>query len=95
MMYLCNKYCTEDNQHLYPKSPEERGLVDRLLFFDMGTLSYAIKEYFVSEYYDEYIRNLYSSIYILINLNFFILILLILPLDLLRFILSLIHFIVN
>ena len=51
MMYLCNKYCTEENQSMYPKSPEERGLVDRFLFFDMGTLSYAIKEYFVSTEY--------------------------------------------
>ena len=48
LQYLCNKYCTDANQHLYPKEPELRGTVDRLLFFDMGTLTHAYKEYFVS-----------------------------------------------
>ncbi|XP_066984665.1 glutathione S-transferase 1-like isoform X1 [Macrobrachium rosenbergii] len=46
MMYLVNKYATEENQYLYPKDPEERGKVDRMLFFDMGTFYHAIKEYF-------------------------------------------------
>lgn len=52
MQYLCNKYCTDANQHFYPKEPEERGTVDRLLFFDMGTLNYAIKEYFRPRVYE-------------------------------------------
>ncbi|KAF2359295.1 Glutathione S-transferase C-terminal [Trinorchestia longiramus] len=52
MQYLCNKYCTEENQHLYPKAPEERGTVDRFLFFDMGTLTYAMKEYFRPRIYE-------------------------------------------
>lgn len=51
MQYLVNKYATEENQHLYPKEPEERGSVDRMLFFDMGTLYHAIKEYFGPKLY--------------------------------------------
>ncbi|KAK8752882.1 hypothetical protein OTU49_008061 [Cherax quadricarinatus] len=46
MMYLANKHATEETQYLYPKEPEERAKVDRMLFFDMGTLYHAIKEYF-------------------------------------------------
>lgn len=52
MQYLCNKYCTEANQYLYPKEAEQRGTVDRLLFFDMGTLNYAIREYFKPRIYE-------------------------------------------
>ncbi|XP_063846358.1 glutathione S-transferase 1-1-like isoform X1 [Scylla paramamosain] len=52
MMYLMNKYATEENQYLYPKEPEERAKVDRMLFFDMGTLYHSIKEYFAPKIYD-------------------------------------------
>ncbi|KAL7647602.1 UNVERIFIED_CONTAM: hypothetical protein RMT77_001202 [Armadillidium vulgare] len=51
MMYVCNKYCTEETQSYYPKDPETRGKVDKYLFFDMGTLSYSIKEYFKPRLY--------------------------------------------
>lgn len=56
MMYLCNKFCTDENQHLYPTDPEERGKVDKMLFFDMGTLNYSIQEYFVSEIGSSYCK---------------------------------------
>ncbi|XP_042214358.1 glutathione S-transferase 1-like isoform X1 [Homarus americanus] len=46
MMYLMNKHGAEENQYLYPKEAEERAKVDRMMFFDMGTLYHAIKEYF-------------------------------------------------
>ena len=48
MMYLVNKYGNEENQFLYPLEPDQRGIVDKFLFFDMGTLAHAIEEYFVS-----------------------------------------------
>ncbi|XP_076065187.1 glutathione S-transferase 1-like [Oratosquilla oratoria] len=52
MQYLCNKYATEETQHLYPTDPEQRGRVDRMLFFDMGTFYQAIKEYFAPKLYN-------------------------------------------
>uniref|UniRef100_T1J2X1 Uncharacterized protein n=1 Tax=Strigamia maritima TaxID=126957 RepID=T1J2X1_STRMM len=36
LCYFANKYGKEDS--LYPKDPEKRALVDRMLYFDMGTL---------------------------------------------------------
>lgn len=52
MMYLMNKYATDENQYLYPKEPEERANVDRMLFFDMGTFYHSIKEYFAPKIYE-------------------------------------------
>lgn len=37
MMYLVNKF-KPDDEHLYPKDPERRALVDELLFYETGTL---------------------------------------------------------
>ena len=49
LCYLVNKYGrdTEQNSQLYPLDPEQRAMVDRLLFFDNGTLYKNIVDYFV------------------------------------------------
>jgi glutathione S-transferase len=50
MCYLVNKYGQGDPQKeiLYPKEPEARAKVDRILFFDTGSLYKCIVDYFVS-----------------------------------------------
>lgn len=40
MQYLCNKYAP--NSHLYPSEPRQRATVERLLNFDVKTLSHAV-----------------------------------------------------
>jgi len=48
LCYLVNKFGrdTELNSQLYPLDPEQRAMVDRLLFFDNGTLYKNIVDYF-------------------------------------------------
>jgi hypothetical protein len=50
MCYLVNKYSGDDaeKQKLYPTDPEQRAVIDRTLFFDIGTLYKSIVDYFVS-----------------------------------------------
>jgi hypothetical protein len=53
MCYLVNKYSGDDpeKQKLYPTDPEQRAIVDRSLFFDIGSLYKSIVDYFVSNLY--------------------------------------------
>ena len=44
MGYLVNKYGKDDS--LYPKDPETRAMVDRLLYFDEGTFWSRFRQYF-------------------------------------------------
>ncbi len=46
--YLVNKYGKDDQ--LYPTEPQKRALVDRMLYFDIGTLYKSMVDYFVSLY---------------------------------------------
>ena len=46
-MYLASKY---GNDSLYSKDPVERAKIDRLLFFDMGTLYIRFRDYVVSSF---------------------------------------------
>ena len=52
LCYLVNKYAEhsvdESHQHLYPKDPELRANVDRMLFFDSGSLYKNVIDFFVS-----------------------------------------------
>ena len=47
--YLVNKYGKDDQ--LYPSDPQKRALVDRMLYFDIGTLYKSMVDYFVSTKY--------------------------------------------
>jgi len=53
MCYLVNKYSGDDpeKQKLYPADPEQRAIVDRSLFFDIGSLYKSIVDYFVRNYF--------------------------------------------
>lgn len=43
--YLASQY--GENDSLYPQNPEPRALVDQRLYFDLGTLSSNIINYYV------------------------------------------------
>ena len=59
MAYLVNQYCKEDS-NLYPKDPQKRAIVDRMLHFDIGTLYKSMVDYFVSSCY--YFKLLFMAI---------------------------------
>lgn len=46
LAYLVNKYGKDDQ--IYPKDPQKRAVVDRMLYFDIGTLYKSMVDYFVS-----------------------------------------------
>ena len=50
MCYLVNKHAgsNPDKQSLYPTDPEQRANIDKLLFFDIGSLYKNVVDYFVS-----------------------------------------------
>ena len=49
LCYLVNKYGQQstETQQLYPKDPELRANVDRMLFYDSGSLYKNVIDYFV------------------------------------------------
>ena len=47
VQYLCNKY-GPDNQ-LYPKDPQKRAQVERLIYFNFTSLMTAAKDIYVSK----------------------------------------------
>ncbi|XP_054160479.1 glutathione S-transferase 1-like [Oppia nitens] len=55
MQYLCNKYAPDSP--LYPKDPQMRATVDRLLNFDLKTLSHAV----ISAHFEFTLPNEYSA----------------------------------
>ncbi|CAG2108381.1 unnamed protein product [Medioppia subpectinata] len=55
MQYLCNKYAPDST--LYPKDPQLRATVDRLLNFDLKTLSHAV----ISAHFEFTLPNEYSA----------------------------------
>ncbi|XP_013785972.2 glutathione S-transferase 1-like [Limulus polyphemus] len=46
MQYIANKYAPDGT--IYPKDPQKRAIVDRFLFFDMGTLYKTQADFLVS-----------------------------------------------
>ena len=50
LCYLVNKYGDQstETEKLYPKDPELRANVDRMLFYDSGSLYKNVIDYFVS-----------------------------------------------
>ncbi|CAL1265904.1 unnamed protein product [Larinioides sclopetarius] len=48
LAYLANKYAPDSP--VYPKDPKERAIVDRMLYFDIGTVFMAVREYLVSNH---------------------------------------------
>lgn len=45
MAYLVDQY--GENDTLYPRNPEARGIIDQRLYFDIGTLFASIFNYYV------------------------------------------------
>ena len=48
MAYLVGQYCKDKENNLYPADPQKRAIVDRMLYFDIGTLYKSMVDYFVS-----------------------------------------------
>ncbi|CAL1265901.1 unnamed protein product [Larinioides sclopetarius] len=47
LAYLANKYAPDSP--VYPKDPKERAIVDRMLYFDIGTVFMAVREYLLPQ----------------------------------------------
>ncbi|XP_060648779.1 glutathione S-transferase 1-1-like [Drosophila nasuta] len=48
LTYLIEKYAKDDS--LYPKDPQKRAVVNQRLYFDLGTLSKALAEYYYPQF---------------------------------------------
>ncbi len=46
MRYICDKY--GEGNSLYPRDPQQRAIVDRMMDYDLGTLYKAIRNFTVS-----------------------------------------------
>jgi len=68
MAYLVNKFGKDDR--IYPKDPVKRALVDRMLYFDIGTLYKSMVDYFVSSHY--YVYGRFRCINIFGGLKYFV-----------------------
>lgn len=63
MGYLASKYAKNDS--LYPKDPKKRGMVDQMLYFDVGSLHENMVKCYVRIPSDIFIALIISIIYII------------------------------
>lgn len=63
MGYLASKYAKNDS--LYPKDPKKRGMVDQMLYFDVGSLHENMIKCYVRILSDIFIAVIICIVYII------------------------------
>ena len=58
MAYLVGQYCKDKENNLYPADPQKRAIVDRMLYFDIGTLYKSMVDYFVRTFASSFFLSL-------------------------------------